>query len=258
MEYLVEVRPTVRRSGPLKLVPLKDIDNYTGFRSVFAYDPAVAEQIRAAGSTGFLRGVQVYSDTLFLDFDNCSPEETLAYLRSVGVGYEHYGSGNRSSHIHIPLEPMYGAWVPRSQKAWIKKHAPRSDISYLHPAGMYRLARTYHEKNPGHCKALLERVPGDLLNISAVEDTFYSRVHQTGEVRTEDFVQLITTKVFEGDRRPKAWLISTVGAELGLDFDETLKNLTFWNDNFVFPPHDITTLERQCRSAYERLGRKYG
>ena len=252
MTYFVEVRTTKRRSGQPRLVPLTEISNYTGFRSVYAYDTVLVDEIKAAGSTGNLRGQAVYSETLLIDFDDHDPAEFVAYLRSTGIGFEAWDSGGRSVHIHIPVTAMYGPWVPAAQKAWVKKHAPTADISFYHPAGMYRLPRTIHEKH-GRAKSLIESQQGSVLTIPEplIQESVF-KVSAGQDATQEQLYSLITQRQGIGNRSRHIWLISTVCAELGLPFDTAVEHLEFWNSNFAAEPHTLSVLVRQCESAYRR------
>jgi hypothetical protein len=255
-KWFVEIRSTVKRSGAPRLVPLETVEQYTGFRSVFAVSAEVAEIIRESGGTSYMRGVPVYSDVLLVDFDDCDPTYFIDYLRSQEISFSTFRSGNRSIHVHANIQPMYGPNVPHSQKAWVKKHAPNADTSYFHQAGQFRLPRTYHEKNPGHRKELIELHPGKLLVIpEATQPKLRTRAN--GMVRAEDLVSLLTTPVSQGGRRPHCWLIAVTAADLGMDFEETIDLVSNWNTAFSDPPHDPSTLIKQCEAAYERQGRLY-
>ena len=71
MTWYVEHRPQVRRVGRIRLVPIDQLDNKYGFRSVYAYDEATKDRIIEANSTRGLHGSELYSDVLLIDFDDC-------------------------------------------------------------------------------------------------------------------------------------------------------------------------------------------
>ena len=159
MTWYVEWRPTVRRRGKIQLVPVDELYRYTGFRSVYAYNNEVYRHILDTNSTKGLHGSTVYSDMLLLDFDDCAPKalEFQGFLERNNINYQRFTSGNRSIHFHVELvEPMMGASVPWQQKRWVQQNAEGADISFYHPSGMYRLTGTYHIKNPGHKKCILD------------------------------------------------------------------------------------------------------
>lgn len=255
--YYVEIRSTVRRSGKPKLVPLADLDKYTGFRSVYAYTAEVAEEILADGGTKFMRGTPVYSDVLLMDFDDHDPTEFRELLISNNIAFEEWDSGNRSVHFHVPIVPMYGPNVPNSQRAWVKKHAPTADISFYHPAGQYRLPRTYHAKNAGKCKSLVAEYPGDLLQIDEIVPSSIPKFAAT-EGCEEDFFANLLVRQESGHRRPHIWLLATMAAESGVEFDTAVECIRWWNDKFCSPPHDDSVILSQTESAYRRISQKYG
>jgi hypothetical protein len=253
--YWVEVRSSVRRSGPPRLIPLADVDGQTGFRSIVAYPEDVAQLIRDQGGTANLRGQPVYADTLFIDFDGHEPTEFRAWLQGSGLAYTEWDSGNRSVHFHIPLVPIFGPWVTDAMRKWVKQHAPTADISFYHPAGQYRLPGTFHSKRPGQCKSLVCGREGNLLELRpAARETFAAAYQATGS--REEFFRTLTQAVGEGHRRPRAWLLATQAAECGMEFDDAVEHLLWWNGNLVDPPHEPETIIKQVESAYRRLAQR--
>lgn len=254
--YFVEIRPTVKRYGPPRLVPLDTVDNFTGFRSVYAFPPSSVSRIQEANSTKFMQGLVVYSDTLFMDFDDYEPTEFRQWLKDQGIAYTEWDSGNRSVHFHIEIEPMEGPDVPASQRAWVKEHAPNADVSFYHATGLYRLPRTFHYKNPGHCKTLVDMNPGHRLVIPMAERSELS--YQVGELcpQEEFFIQL-TAKQRSGNRRPHLWLLATMAAESGIPYDDAVEYLRWHNSRFANPSHDDSVIVSQATSAYKRISQKY-
>jgi hypothetical protein len=255
--YYIEIRSTVRRTGKPKLILLADQHKHTGFRSVYAYTAEVAEEIMADGGTKFMRGTPVYSDTLFMDFDDHDPTEFRELLISNGVAFEEWDSGNRSVHFHVPIVPMYGPHVPNSQRAWVKKHAPTADISFYHPAGQYRLPNTYHAKAAGKCKRLVAEHEGATLQIDMIEPSKMSSFSVT-EGNEEDFFANLLVKQESGHRRPHIWLLATMAAESGVAFDTAVDCIRWWNDKFCIPSHEDEVIVKQTESAYRRIQQKYG
>jgi len=255
-DYFVEIRAAVRRMGPPRLVPLADVDRHFGFRSVFCYDTDTAQSIAEAGNTANLRACEVYADTVFMDFDGHEPTAFRAWLAGSGLTYTEWDSGNRSVHYHIPIAPIFGYWVPAAVKAWTQKHAPTADISFLHPAGMYRLPGTYHAKNPGRRKELVAQQDGDTLVLAPPPPTALRPLaFSDGESTTEDFYILLSQVKGEGHRSGHLWRMATVASEAGIAFDVALERMQWWNDRMAATPHDSTKVLRQCESAYRRKAR---
>ena len=253
MTYLVEVRSTVRRAGRPRLIPIEDVWRHRGFRSVYGYGQEAAEQIEESRSSKGLRGLDVYSDWLFTDFDGTDPKPLLSHLDSEWIAYEVYDSGNRSVHVHIVIEPMFGAWVPAAQKTWIRQHAPGADLSFYHPAGQYRLPGTYHAKGNGRCKELVRTQAGKALVIAPPRDRpLVVPREATPADAKEQVLALAMTKRGVGQRSPHIWLIAKSAAELGMSVAETHEIVNWWNKRFCEPPQDARTIERQINEGYRQ------
>ena len=256
MGYYIEIRAGVRRTGPPRLVPLDEAHKHLGFRSVFAFDEDTAALIQELGSTSNLRGRPVYADTLFLDFDDGDPTEFREWLRSSGLAFETYDSGGRSIHIHIPLEPIYGSWVPGACKKWVQSRSKAADISFYHPAGMYRLPGTFHSKHAGRCKRLIEE-GGESKLVLTEPPARESRVVEATGAR-EDFFQLLLESREPGHRSQFLWRLGITAAQAGLPMEEALDGMRWWNGR-QSAPHPDHHIVRQCESAYQQLARRaYG
>lgn len=257
MTYWVETRSTVRRTGKPMLVPLEEIYNRTGFRSVYSYEVTTKDEILAAGSTANLRGTRVYSDILFVDFDGTDSTPFKKYLISHNIAFEQYDSGGRSAHFHIKIEPMLGVDVPARQKAWMKEHAPTADHSFYHPAGMYRLPRTYHAKTSRQ-KVLLETHTGQLLTIPELTVTTRSRnIGIDDEGSSEKFYIFVLTKKGQGQRSMHLFTTAAAGFKAGLGWDTVMAGLKFVNSRFD-EPHQESVLDLQCQGALQFCERTYG
>lgn len=259
MTYWAEVRAGVRRSGPVRLVPVEEIGRHSGFRSVFCFDDDTAEMIREQGGTRGLRHVSVYSDVLLLDFDGRESDYFDRYLREQGIAFERYDSGNRSDHYHIPIVPIEGADVPARCKAWVQKHAPTADQSFYHQAGMYRLPGTFHPKQPGQYKRLVAAVSGVLLALSApaaLPPISYV-AEQTSDDAKQTFIELMMKPYTRSiGRRPHMFMLAVNGAEAGMEFDEVLDAVLWWNSNMNPEPHAPSAVEQQVHGGFRAAARK--
>lgn len=249
-ELYVEIRAAVKRGGRPKLVPLAEVGKYTGFRSVFAYPKAVAEKIiQQCGSHG-LRGQPVYADVLLMDFDNVDPSLFRDWLVQQGIAFERYDSGNRSIHFHIPLQPIQGDWVPQACKQWVEAHSiVQADTSFYHPAGVFRLPGTYHTKNPGRCKELLESVPGKLLVLEPPALAAVPELEHEADEEPMHFYAALLLPANEGDRRPTVFRLAVAGLRSGHDPDDVAALLSWWNSTRCYPPHDNHAIEQQINGA---------
>lgn len=250
MQYFVEIRGAVRRPGKPKLVPLRDAHLHTGFRSAFAYPEPVAKLIAQSGSTAGLRGQPVYADVLLMDFDNIDPSVFRDWLVQQGIAFDRYDSGNRSIHFHIPLQPIEGVWVPQACKQWVEAHSiVQADTSFYHPAGQFRLPGTYHTKNPGRCKELLESVPGKLLVLEPSAPAVVLELEHEADEEPTQFYAALLLPANEGDRRPTVFRLAVAGLRSGHDPDDVAALLSWWNSTRCYPPHDNHAIEQQINGA---------
>jgi len=253
MSYFVEVRPLPKRVGRVKLVRLEDVGNYTGFRSVYAYSADTAALIEDEQSTRSLRGVPVYSDTVFVDFDDTDSSDFKARLIAAGLAFDVFDSGNRSVHYHVKYEPKFGSGVPAAQKAWVADLSNgKADVSFYHTAGQFRLVGTPHSKT-GRIKTLTERHTGKALSLVEKEVPPPIALDQGGS--EERLGLLITACVGVGHRSAHCFKIAICAVELGRSFDEVMYLLQLWNANQT-APHSEHTLERHCRDAFQRAARR--
>lgn len=265
MTYVYEVRKTKIRKERVILVPYEDLPNYQGFRSMYGYPANIAQHILAEGNTAGLSGVEVYSDLLLVDFDD-KPElghQMAEELRA--YDWVKFDSGGRSIHLHVRINPMLGADVPYMQKEWMRKHFPGADLSIYKTAGIYRLAGTYHESNPGHCKEVIEtNFTGKSLEIEQIERPIplASRDYIPNEDLEGMLMHLMGRSVHQGTtgRNYHAFKISKVCKHLGLDPREAADFVGRWNRNCCVPPLPASGLEATIRSAYREvtLGQQMG
>lgn len=252
----VEVRARQVRTGRPFFVLLSNLEGgaYHGFRSVYAYTAETKAAIEAKGSTADLAGVPVYSDTLFVDFDNTDPSPLLFHLYDEEIAHEVWLSGNRSVHVHIHVEPELGPHVPYSQRCWAEEYAPGCDLSFYHAAGQFRLPRTVHEKT-GKRKTFdrasgrkrLE-VPRATRAAPAVADVAPGFVHKGA------FVQHLLTRKREGGRRVYAWHLAMQAFDEGVPFDVALQQILWWNSRNCSPPLESSVVVDRCQAVYRKRG----
>jgi hypothetical protein len=256
---LIEIRSTVTRTGRPKLVPYKDKYNYTGFTSVYGYTEEAVTHIRETRSTRGLSRFPVYSDVLYVDFDdNDAAAEKFEDEHLLGkYKYERYHSGGRSIHFHIPIEPMYGVNVPYSQKLWMEQHAPEADMSIYRHSGLYRLPETYHTKYPGKKKELTAvGVAGDnILRIENRPRTAVPTINDEIEEKGKEYFhmilgKLLNTRIDEGGRHPHAYKIAMAGRTSGKTRDYTRRLLGMWNNDNCYPSKQEWELDKLVNWVY--------
>lgn len=241
--FYCELRGHPRRLGKVKLVPTSELDNHTGFRSVYCFDESAARLIVGMNGTSNLQDSPLYSDTLFMDFDDApeAAEQFHQYLIELGVGYTRWDSGGRSIHFHVNLVPKQYRGIYKDQRTWVKTHAPLADITFYNPAGMFRLPNTWHAKHAGKQKVLLNTGIGKPLDIPRVEQVIsIFKPHLVDTEVSKDFdmstlLQYMRTDVPPGGRYHHLLIIEKLSSQLGLDPYDTAKT---WNKNLTCPHED--------------------
>lgn len=171
-DFFIELAPdTFHSVTQLKQYDAAEVSRFKGFRSVYLYP---AEAVRHMIEKGAVRGINqfpVYSDTLFVDFDDgdASIEKMIKILESAGVAYEMFFSGSKGYHFHVPIKPMFGTNVPYSQKQFILGLGISSaDTSIYKHTGLFRLPGTWHQVT-GNPKESIRKNPGKELTIPLVQ-----------------------------------------------------------------------------------------
>lgn len=240
---LIEIRSMTYRVGSPKLVPYKDRYNYKGFTSMYGYSPEIANHIKNTNSTKGIGKFPVYSDTLFLDFDNneAAANEFRDKLMDNNYSFTRYHSGGRSIHFHIPIVPMYSINTPKAQKEWVEKFIDGADLSIYRHGGIYRLPGTYHVNNPGHYKKELDGFMGNLLEIGLPVPkpvVMSSKGEDNPEFYYSIFGKLLHMSIGEGGRNPHMYKMGMAARSAGIEHIEALKLINMWNTDNCNPPKE--------------------
>jgi hypothetical protein len=144
----------------------EELGTYTGFRSYFGFSEAIKEYCKEFGSNRGMRGTVVYSDCIFIDYDDCpdAAEEMWHILVGEKLGFEVWDSGGRSIHFHIPHKPMWSEHLPYSHRKWVESRSPKADMSLYQAGRIFRLPGTVHTTHLRK-KVLLEMVEGKMPEI---------------------------------------------------------------------------------------------
>jgi len=239
-----EVRGTVKRiKYPIKLVPAEELNNYTGFRSVYGYTSEACDFITSNGSTAGLDNFEVYADELLIDFDDAEEQaDKLSFLlRKMNINFKRFCSGGRSSHFHINIVPISSTTTNFRQRNWVEKHAPGADMSVYAKSSIFRLEGTYHQSYPGQKKVLTDENGGDILDIPD-EGVSYMPYH-TNKTRTpeESLIwakRLSVTHIESGTtgRNLNGSMILWRCREAGVADGDAETMLNEWNVNYCNPP----------------------
>lgn len=239
----VEITPTNKHGVPVRLVHAEDIEGLTGFRSVYAYPIKTckwikdnwSERFQTYGTVNGMAAAQlpVYSDMLFMDFDN---DEESAYkyaecLKNWNITHGIWNSGGRSIHLHIPTMPKEGPHVPYSQRTfveeWGESIGAKADTSFYHAAGLFRLPGTVHEKT-GNTKVCIGGHWGNTLDYDLVEPR---RPSQVDENALASVWRMLLTPVDQGHRHLHCYKVaSQASSRLGWSPESILEHLLWWNE----------------------------
>lgn len=249
-EQMYELRRSVFRPGPPELAVIKDDLSTSAkgynFRSVFGYPAEVVERITNNGHTKGLKGLPVYSRTLFLDAD--TDESAIACerkLKELKISFMVFDTGNRGLHFHVPIVEMAGTDVIHSQTTWLKNNDLWEvlDTSIFREGGQYRLEGATHQKT-GRTKTRLREYPGVILEIPTVKTPAFTR---RSEPRTtvpedlpkerQDYFLNLTTPRDEGRRTPHFYILWRQGVRAGLEQEEILEDILWFNNHYCFPAH---------------------
>ncbi len=260
MEIVYEVRATSKRViYPVHLLVKEEIEGYTGFRSIFGYPPETAAIIREQQGTFNLDGCDLYSDTLFLDFDDADEAAWVAAEELKPYTYKMWNTGGRGFHIEVDIEPMRGPDVSLIQKAWLKTKFPLCDYNIMKTSGVIRLPGTFHSKRPGQFKHLVRTNEGSLLKITppvlySAKTCRRSVACDDPETAAEILDHLLFKVIREGTagRNNHAYKIACQCRDLGKDSDEALLLVETWNASCSIPPQRSQELASTVRSAYRR------
>lgn len=262
-EFYVEIRAAVKRTGRVNLVPYNDKYRYVGFTSVYGFPKEAANKILKSNNTKRLDIFPVYSDVLYVDFDNAEEAAERFEDRIQQYNYEKYNSGGRSVHFHIPIKPMYGKNVPASQKKWVADmsdfgEGPTADLTIYRHASLYRLPGTYHSKNPGRKKELVYKQqaayiePLTIENLPKVEFGMSNPgyVAEDPKFFYSMLGKLINKEVDSGGRHKHAYKIVMAARSSGLDIDRAKELLYKWNNQMCHPPKGEWELDKLIKWVY--------
>jgi hypothetical protein len=250
--FYKEVRLTKVRGSWPRLVDMREIVNHTGFSSVYAYDGDTTRSIKETGSTAGLRGRSIYSDTLYVDIDNNDAGEFSYYLKDNNITHTLYLSGKKGYHFHIKQEPVEGAWIPASQKAWAKEHCDNADLSIYHPCAIIRLPGTYHEDNPGSSKRIVEEFMGESLCLPKLTETSPVTYKSTSSEGDNHLFSAILLSKGEGGRRPYLFVLACLCIERAMSYADTIFHLLWWNSNVNRVPHEPDVVVRFVDDVWRR------
>jgi hypothetical protein len=252
---LYEYRNSLERFTKPNLMPFWKASGQPGFISVFGFPGETANVIINQGSTKNLDNLPLHSDTLYLDFDSDEGiESAINYITNNNLQAEIYTTGNRGKHIHIPIMPITLIGLANKLKGYVASTFPGADLSIYKPTGIIRNVGTWHSKNPGHRKELIEVIPGFILDPKLKESSHTFKIFKKDTVEDADNIltQLLLAPIQEGNRNNKVYNLTYLARESGITKQEASNLLTEYNRNYVLPPlrdRELLTIINSCYGA---------
>jgi hypothetical protein len=244
-----------------RFVTADELPRYTGFRSYFGFSEAVKEYCQDVGTTRGMRGTVVYSDTIFLDFDD-APEAAESFWHTLvleGLGFEVWDSGGRSIHFHIPTAPMWSEHLPYSHSQWVKARTPGADMCLYQAGRIFRLPNTTHQKTMKR-KVLLETVQGKLAEVELVkQDTSvkFGQLVADGDGIAEIISvleKLVRNPPQCGERNHRFYSVACSCFSCGFSGDFALELMSKVNEDLMEDPIEDSELEMVLSSAAAGFG----
>ena len=236
-------------------IPVDDLGNHTGYRSVFAWSSEHATEAKTAGTVKVLKDRPAFADTIFVDFDN-NEKGALAFKRELDdedVLYEMYTSGGRSLHFHLSMMPIYDVLVPNSVRKYMENFKSYGyDPSVYNYCSLFRLPGTVHEKT-GKPKELLDRGGFFYLDLNLVAPDKIAITpadHDALAVAMAIYSNYIGAGVAEGGRYTVQWKVSKALQEAGLSFDTALELVLAMDESWKNLSKGPAETKRAVRDAY--------
>lgn len=233
-------------------LPQDLVTSRTGFRSVFGFE---TQPISSKG----LAQYPVYSDTLFVDFDDGL--ESPGYLKLITIltynefNFKSYASGSKGVHVHVQIEPMYGLAVPYSQKVFMQGLDVGCDLSIYRPSSLIRLPGTVHDKTGKRKEQINEGQGIDLLRIEQKELATFTQVEVNDEnlfyVAMTRTAGLINNEPPTGTRSLTLWSLTKNLANAGISFETSLEIAYTVNASWRNPKPESEVL-RSVKQAYNQ------
>ncbi len=266
---LVEHCKTVKnRRG--NLIPLEELEGKKGFRGVYGFDEGASIIIQQQGHSRGLSRFNLYSDCLFIDFDD-QPEEAKKLkeiLLSYNFTFKVYDSGNRSFHFHIPHPLKEGKGLPYTHMCVLEKlglDMTKVDTTLYRPNSIFRLEGTLHSKT-GDPKVEIFSYEGveldfDVKEAPKVEKDTYASIEERDDVILGKFLSCATKLLWDGvesgSRYNSLFYLGSCACEANVSF-ETCYNMALTLNESFDDPHDENEVERAVKNGFKFINNKLG
>lgn len=258
MRY-VEISNTARhgKDAVLFFIPVSEIQNYTGFRTLSQFDENDVIAATTAGTISVLCDTSVYIDTLCVDFDNSAENaDTFRdWLIAENYHYELHHSGSRSQHFHVAIEPLQSRSAPKSLKEFMVNTFGEGfcDQSLYSYTSLFRLSDTVHEKT-GVNKTLLESQGFYRIKIDLVDKQLFGEVDldiSVLEYTMIRYMSLLGNVPSNGNRSQVLWSMSKSFAESSISYNTAEELMMALNDSWGREGKEVTKVRSQLNYAYK-------
>lgn len=252
MEIKYLYTPTVARRGQPVLMNWEQVHEQQGFRSVFGYPDNTQATIKQQGNTRDLRHHEVHSRDILVDFDDNeeAAKQFQCRLVELQIAFQLYDSGNRSQHFHIDCVPVTAAWVPQAMSAWVREQAPGADMTVYHPAALFRLPGTWHEKNPGGKKRMIVNYLGGK-PVELKEPAVKLAPTRDLTLSEEKLLRILNKSKGTGGRRCYVWYLAKSCRDYGFSLDKAMELVLRWNQVNAHPPLETDVVRTKVEEVYE-------
>jgi hypothetical protein len=242
------------------MVPEEDLPSKRGFTSVYGFDAKTAGFFKDAGTTKGAKHFPVYSERLWMDFDNADAECEVVVNTAIerGLRVEVYDTGNRGYHVCLFHQPVFDKRLPYSQKAWIKDQKFNVDFCLYQAGHLLRLNGTRHEKT-GRIKSLTFSQPGDIFELPLLDEPVRERrISDTnGDFSISDFSNMLVwftrNPPKNGERNHKCFSLAAGLLAAGVSVGAMTELVTLMNIELP-DPIDDEELSRTLSSAVSTIG----
>lgn len=231
---LYEYRPALYRKAKPILLPENRFLGLDGFISIWGFPEDTAKHIKEQGNLKGLKGRLLYTDRVYLDFDNnkTAYEKAIVQLNEMGAEYDAFETGNRGEHVHIRIQPVSSYFLPSRVVSWVHDHFPGADLSIYKPSGIIRLPDTIHLKT-GKKKKPIIRKQGVILDLPETGPPIVKIKNAETDIQSQanNLAFLLADYPIEGGRNNHCFKILKNFWELRVARDVATRMILEWNQS---------------------------
>ncbi len=258
-EWLYEHRSGPIRTGTVHLLPFSEAIQLPGFISSFGFPSSTADYIREVNNTAGMRGMQLSTELLYIDFDDAENDAADAEttLQKLGLKYELFSTGRIGRyHFHVPCVALTRSDLPMRVADWVSQNFKGYDPKIYMTSGVIRTPGTYHSKQPGKFKHSIHVEDGAILDLMKATKDVMPKVYIGAANGDQDadaeqlFQGSLIEPCYEGGRNRQVYRRAYLARLAGYQMREAEDLLRSWNEMMVYPPLREGEVLTTVRSAY--------